>query len=63
MQQKTQPLKIKHYSLMLENNFFHAKFSAHLKFNIVSIDHQHTLWNIPEDKNGREYMQFSDKRL
>ena len=64
MRHKTQLLKIKHYSLILVmNNFFHEKFPTHLKFSVVSVDCQHTLWNVPTVKNGRENIQFLDKRF
>ena len=29
---------------------FHEKFPTHLKFIVVSVDCQHTLWNVPSAK-------------
>ena len=43
--------------------FFHEKFPAHLKFSVISVDCQHTLWNVPAANNGREYIQFLDKKI
>ena len=43
--------------------FFHEKFPAHLKFSVVSVDCQHTIWNVPTAQNGREYIEFIDKRF
>ena len=47
----------------MHEKFFNEKFPAHLKFNVVSVDCQHTLWNIPTAQNGRECIQFLDKRF
>ena len=44
-------------------NFFHEKFPHHIKFNVVSVDCQQSLWNKPAAKNGREYIQFLEKRF
>ena len=41
--------------------FFHEKFPAHLKFSVLSVYCQHTSWNFPTAKNGREYIEFLDK--
>ena len=43
--------------------FFHEKFPAHLKFSVVSVDCQYTLRNVTTAKNGREYIQFLEKRF
>ena len=43
--------------------FSHEKFPAHLKFSVVSVDCQHTIWNVPIAKNGREYIEFLDERF
>ena len=63
MRRKTQLLKIKHYSLILVNNFFMKNFLAHLKFSVVSVDCQDTLWNIPAANHGRKYIESLDKRF
>ena len=34
-----------------------------MKFSVVSVDCQFTLCNIPTAKNGREYIEFLDKRF
>ena len=34
-----------------------------MKFNVVSVDSQHTLWNVPIAKNGKEYIEFLEKRF
>ena len=34
-----------------------------MKFSVVSVDCQHALWNVPTAKNGREYIEFLDKRF
>ena len=54
IRQKTQLLKTKHYSLILVNNYFTKNF------RVVSVDSQHTLWNVPLGKNG---IQLLDKRF
>lgn len=35
-----------------ETQFFHEKFPAHVKFDVVSVDSQHSLSNSPIAKNG-----------
>ena len=47
-------MKTKHYSLILVNNYFMKNF------RVVSVDSQHTLWNVPFGKNG---IQLLDKRF
>lgn len=44
-----------------ETQFFHKKFPAHVKFEVVSVDSQHSLSNSPIAKNGKEYMNFIEK--
>ena len=34
-----------------------------MKFSVVSVDCQHTIWNVPTAQNGREYIEFIDKRF
>ena len=45
------------------SEYFREKFPVQLKFSVVSVDCQHTLWNVPTAKNGRENIQFLDKRF
>ena len=44
-----------------ETQFFHEKLPAHVKFNVVSVDSQHSLLNSPISKNGKEYINFIEK--
>ena len=46
-----------------DNQFFYETFPSHIKFNVVSVDCQHTLWNVPTAKNGKEYIEFLEKRF
>ena len=41
-----------------KTQFFQEKFPAHIKFDAVSVDSQHSLWNSPAAKNGKEYISF-----
>ena len=43
--------------------YFREKFPVQLKFSVVSVDCQHTLWNVPTAKNGKEFIEFLDKRF
>ena len=45
------------------NQFFYETFSSHIKFNVASVNCQHTLWNVPIAKNGKEYIEFLEKRF
>ena len=44
-----------------ETQFFHEKLPAHVKFDVVSVDSQHSLLNSPISKNGKEYINFIEK--
>ena len=46
-----------------DNQFFYEASPSHIKSNTVSVDCQHTLWNIPTAKNGKEYIEFLEKRF
>ena len=46
-----------------DTKFFYETFPSHIKFNVVSVDCQHTLWNVPTAKNGKEYIEFLEKRF
>ena len=41
-----------------DNQFFHETFPSHKTFNVRSVDCQHTLWNVPAAKNGKESIEF-----
>ena len=45
------------------NQFFYETFPSHIKFNVVSVNCQDTLWNVPTAKNGKEYIEFLEKRF
>ena len=43
-----------------ETQFLHEKFPAHIKFNFVSVDSLHSLWNSPKQKIA-ECINFIEK--
>ena len=43
---------------IIDNQFFFETFSSHMKFNVVSVDCQHTLWNVPTAKNDNYFTNY-----
>ena len=43
-------------------SFVHDKFPDNISFDVVSVDAQHTLWQVPSVKTGKEYVKLLGKR-
>ena len=63
MQQKTQFSKIKHYSLILVNNFFMKTLLLTSDSVLYQLIVNTPYGTFPLPKNDKKYIEFLDKRL